>query len=235
MTGVLAPQQIESAVAAFLEHGLAGRSRPAVRVALGLLDRGVSTQSVVRDLLACVQREVGRRWADGSLSVADEHLVTGSVEAALHALAMAGTKEQADGQVLLTCAEGEWHGIAAHMFAVQLEAAGIAVRFLGASTPADHVARLLQRQPADALLVSCTMPVHVAGAAPLVEAAHVSGVPVLVGGGALQDGEAVHQLGGDAWAPDVAAALVVLQEWRERPPYGVTPNTSQRVSRTPAS
>jgi methanogenic corrinoid protein MtbC1 len=208
-------------VTTFVDRALAGEVRPAVGLALELLDSGWPPAKVVSDLLAPAQREVGRRWETNMVSVADEHIATVSAEAAVHALAMTQvTLGETRGQVVLACAEGEWHGLPAHMFAVQLEDAGFNVRFLGASTPAVHVAKLLARRPPDALIVSCTMPIHFAGVTRLVDAAHAQGLPALVGGGAFVNGGLEHarRLGGDGWARDWAEAVTTLDAWRARPP-----------------
>jgi methanogenic corrinoid protein MtbC1 len=44
---------------------------------------------------------------------------------------------------VVTCAEGEWHSLPARMVAEVLRLHGWQVTFLGASTPADHLRRLL--------------------------------------------------------------------------------------------
>jgi methanogenic corrinoid protein MtbC1 len=191
-----------------------------VAVALGLLDSGFTAYEVISDLLVPAQRRVGDLWVANELSVADEHLVTASSEASLHALAMANTSLATSVDVVLACAEGDWHSIGAHMLAVQLETGGVGVRFLGASTPATHVAKLLTRDPPDALVVSCTMPIYFSGVTRLADAAHAIGVPVLAGGAALDDDgpQRARLLGADAWAANVAEAVAILKRWRARPP-----------------
>ena len=210
---------LASEVDAFLRPAIAGDSVAAVSVALKLLDNGVPERLLITDLLAPVQIESGRRWMLDQLSVAEEHLVSGCVEAALHALAATISGRERHGHVVLACPEGDWHSIPAHMFSLQLQYEAFGVRFLGPSSPADHVGRILAQRPADALVVCCTMLTSFAGVLRLAAAAHAEGIPVLVGGGALTDGqEKVELLGGDAWAPDLDSAVAVLRQWREAPP-----------------
>ena len=52
---------------------------------------------------------------------------------------------------------------------------------LGASTPADHLTRFLERHRPDAFAVSCSLSVHYCGVARLADAAHRCGVPVARG------------------------------------------------------
>ena len=48
----------------------------AYRIATSLLSEGVPFDELTADILAPVQHEVGRRWAEGDLGVADEHAAT---------------------------------------------------------------------------------------------------------------------------------------------------------------
>jgi methanogenic corrinoid protein MtbC1 len=202
----------------FLVHAVEGDGREAVGLALRLLDDGVPGHQVISELLVPAQFEAGRRWELDEWSFVEEHRVSGSVGATLHALSALSSPERV-GRVLHACPEGDWHSIPAHMFSLQLQYEGVEVRLLGPSSPADHVAGVLAHAQVEALVVTCTMPTCFAGVVRLVAVAHERGLPVLVGGGALVDGrDKVERLGGDAWVPDIAAATAKLQEWREDPP-----------------
>lgn len=206
----------------YLEHALRGDSGSAVRTAMALLDCGTPSEVVIGDLLARAQREVGERWHRNEISVADEHLATGVTASALHALAGADLVASTSGLVMVTCAEGDWHAMAAHMFAEQIRVRGVAVVFLGASTPAEHVARFIQRHSPEALAVSCSLPLCFHGVTSLAEAAHEHGVPVIAGGRAFSgDPTRAARLGADAFAEDAGAATALLDSWRSaKPEFG---------------
>lgn len=205
-------------IESFLGHALVGESHQAVRFALDLLDAGIPEEAVITDLLAPAQRQVGERWHQNTLSVADEHLATGAAESTLHALGDA-TAAGGTGLVVVACAEGDWHAIAAHMLSEQLRSRGVNVAFLGASTPTDQVARFVERYRPDAIAVSCNLPLFFTGVARLADAVHLLGVPVLAGGRALQGGpEKSLLLGADGWAQNIDDATAVLADWRQRPP-----------------
>lgn len=206
-----------SLVEPFVERAVRGDSRPAVDLVLGLLDRGVPAELIITDLLAAAQRHVGDLWHANQLNVADEHLATGVAETALHALAAAGPVGDM-GLVVVVCAEGDWHGIAAHMFAEQLRAYGTVVAYLGASAPADHIALFVERHRPDALAVSCNLPLFYAGLARLADVAHAHGVPVLAGGRALTGATTAAALGADGWTDNLADSLEQLASWRETTP-----------------
>ncbi len=206
-------------VAPFLDLAHAGDTKAAVRVVMGLLDAGLPERVILVDLLAAAQREVGERWLRNDWTVVDEHLVSGVIESAVHALETLDssvTHEAERGFVVVACSEGDWHSLPSHMFANMLRDQGFAVSFLGSSTPAEHVGRFLARHQPDALAVSCTVPLAFNGVVRLSDAAHAEGVPVIAGGYALGDTPTrATRLGADAWAHDLASATSVLSSWHE--------------------
>ena len=202
-----------------MELSLSGATQDAVKFALSMLDVGTREEEIIVDVLAVSQRRVGERWHKNDLSVADEHLATGVAEATLCALASDTPPPTGHGSVVVACAEGDWHSIAAHMISEQLRAEGIRVIFLGASTPADSVARMLGQYRPNALAVSCNLALFFGGITRLADAAHVHGVPVLAGGRALQSAPVRAQvLGADAYAGTVSDAMRILTAWTEKPP-----------------
>ncbi|MFP4634217.1 MAG: B12-binding domain-containing protein [Nitriliruptoraceae bacterium] len=214
MSATIAAADVEH----YLELAIAGDRRRAVRRVLDLVDEGMPPAVLITDLLGAAQHEVGERWQRAQWTTADEHLVTGVSQAALEALATStATPVEPQGQVVVACAEGDWHALASQMFAELLRARGAGVDYLGASTPADDVAAFLARRRPDALAVTCNLALSYLGTARLVDAAHRQGVAVLVGGRALTPARAA-VLGADAYGSDVAEALEILRAWREAPP-----------------
>lgn len=203
---------------AYFEFALAGDRAHAVGLVLDLLNSGTSQDRIITDVLAPAQRKVGDLWHQNQLTVASEHVVTGISESALYALASATSEMPGTTFVVVACAEGDWHAVAAQMFGQQLQARGVVVAFLGASTRSDHVARFLNRHNPDALVLSCNLPIYFRGIARLADAAHAAGIPVLVGGRALRDApEQASRLGADGWGQTVDEAIEVLARWSERP------------------
>lgn len=109
--------------AEYRARATAGDARAGVRLALDLLARGVPFDDLVQ-MLADVQRDVGRRWADAEWSVADEHLVSGVSQRVLDALAAEVELPPPVGRGVVACAEGEWHALPAQMLAERLRCAG---------------------------------------------------------------------------------------------------------------
>lgn len=206
-----------TAVEEFLDLAISGQRTRAVRFVLGLLDDGVAVSTLIHEVLTAAQQRVGERWQRGEWSTADEHLVTGVTQATLDALASTASDTDAQGSVVVACAEGDWHALSSQLFAESLRAAGQGVVSLGASTPAGDVASFLEQRRPDALAVSCSLPLAYLGVARVADAAHAHGVPVLAGGRALTQARAA-RLGADAWAVDVDEARAVLRAWQHDPP-----------------
>jgi DNA-binding transcriptional MerR regulator len=85
-------------------------------------------------VLAPALVEVGDRWAAGEVTVAQEHLASSTVRAALQRL-LADPRGAVRGTAVLACAPKERHEIGLLMLAVLLRADGWAVAYLGAETP----------------------------------------------------------------------------------------------------
>ena len=206
-------------VEGYLEHAVAGDSQFSVRLALNLLDRSVPFDEIIVGLLGVAQHEVGQRWLRNEWTVADEHLASGATQKALDAIANSVEAPAAGGLVVVACAEGDWHSLPAQMFAEMLRSHGFTVAFLGASTPVDHVGKLISRHHPDALAVSCNLALFFSGVTRLVDAAHRHGIPVIAGGRALGVGpDRAARLGVDAWAAGVDDAVRILHEWQRQPP-----------------
>ena len=204
-------------------HGLldliVARDREAVVEAVVDLARAEGLDPVIA-LLAGVQHEVGRRWQGRDWSVADEHAATALSDLALAAAALAiPSVESTRGEVVVTCVEEEWHVLPARMFAEQLRAYGWDVLFLGASTPADHLAAYLRRHPVVAVGVSCSIPVNLPGARRSIVAAHEAGVPVMAGGAGFGTTPVrAVAVGADAWATSINEAQRAACSWASSDP-----------------
>lgn len=184
------------------------------RVATGLLESGVAFEDVVAEVLGPVQRELGLRWAEGDLTVADEHAATAAAEDLVTLLT--GGLEGADGPVVIVvCPEGDAHSLPARVVSAVLTLRGYRSILLGASLPADDLGDYVERQSPFAMALSISLPAALYRAVASIASAHAHAVPVVVGGGAVRDDELVaRRLGVEAWAPTAGAAASVLDGWR---------------------
>lgn len=199
--------------------GTSGR-KETVAEAMRLLGAGVPATRIIHDFLRPLQEQVGERWARNEWTVADEHAATAVVDAALTVLsANASAEGEHRGHVVIGCVEGDFHALPSRMVAETLALRGFDVTYLGASLPADHLARFVANTQPLAVALSCAVAMHLPGAARTIEAARRHGTPVIVGGRAFgDDGARAGRLRADAWAPDVDAMVEVLARWVEAGP-----------------
>jgi excisionase family DNA binding protein len=167
--------------------------------------------------------DVGRRWAAAELGAAEAQVASTIARTAL--LRCPSRPPNGDRpKVTVGCPEGEEHQIAAEMVTELLRAYGWPAELVGRGVPPKELGRFLARRRPVGLLLSCTTPSGLVGAARAIDAAHDVGVPVLVGGAAFgRDDTRAIRLGAAAWAPSVKAAETVLDRWSTSPP-ALSPN-----------
>ncbi|GAA3387108.1 cobalamin B12-binding domain-containing protein [Cryptosporangium minutisporangium] len=190
--------------------------RLAVEVVNELLADGVDPVVLLLDLIALAQELVGERWQSGEYSVAQEHAATAVSEAAV-ATVGAWIPEPVEplGYAVVACAEREWHALAARIVAESLRHLGWRTTFLGASTPAQHLAGYLHRLDPDVVAVSCSMPAALPAARRIIEAAAEAGIPTIAGGRAFgSDPSRALALGASGWAASPREAGNVLATLR---------------------
>jgi methanogenic corrinoid protein MtbC1 len=190
-----------------------GDVQTAYRLCLRLLDDGTPFDAIVDGVLMPIQVDLGRRWAAGDISIADEHAATAVIEELL--VLLAGGLDSADGrEVVVVCPEGDDHSLPGRIVAMSMGLAGLRARFLGSSLPARDLADFCESQRPFAVALSCSVPSALVGASRSVAAAHGLGVPVLVGGRAFgADPTRALRIGADAWAADAPSAVDTIGRW----------------------
>ena len=140
------------------------------------------------DVLVPVQREVGDRWHAGTLTVAQEHLVTQVVRERLVSL-LHGSPRGGRRHAVLACFPEEEHEIGLLGVALRLRHAGMRVTLLGQRVPADGLGETVARAKPDVVGLSAVMN---RGATVFedvltrIREALPKGMPVWVGGPAAQ-------------------------------------------------
>ncbi|MFJ9809160.1 B12-binding domain-containing protein [Streptomyces sp. NPDC101158] len=193
-------------------------------------DAGTPLEDVLLDVIGPVQARVGREWAAGRLSVAQEHAVTAIQDRVIAALAHRTAPRPAAGRavrrrdgapahrVTIACVDGEWHALPARLLAEVLRGRGFDVDYLGAQVPTPHLIAHLHQTGTDVVALSSSLPVRLPSAHAAITAVQAIGLPVLVGGAAFgPDGRYARLLGADGWAPDARAAATLLAGGLRRP------------------
>lgn len=106
----------------------------------GELDR-IGLHAYVTDLMPGMNQEVGDAWADGRVSVCDEHLYTEAVQRLLREALVREGKPGGEPRVLLTTPSGELHVLGMLMAEVALTLAGAHCICLGPQSPLADMAQ----------------------------------------------------------------------------------------------
>jgi len=193
---------------------LAGDRTGTRNVVDAALAAGWEATEVHVDVVAPAMRRIGDGWASGAVSVAEEHRASVLAAQVLALLDSRFTRRGVRrGSVVLGCAPGERHALPLAVVAGVLRLSGWEVQDLGADVPADELARVAGS--ADRLVavgVSATTPGNERAVRQAVRAVRgAADVPVLVGGGAVDDEAVARRLGGDVWARDARDLVEVLE------------------------
>ena len=187
------------------------------------LGGGLDPAGVVTTLLSPALRSIGLRWADGDLSVADEHRATAVAQRLIGRLGLDfGRPGRSRGLVIVAAPEGDLHTLPVAMVADLLRWRGFDVAELGANTPVEALSEVAAG--ADRL-VAVGVASTTSGHDDEVEAtlrslrAAADGVPIILGGSAVRSATHARKLGADLWTGrdgrNVVEAVEGLVQGRE--------------------
>jgi excisionase family DNA binding protein len=182
----------QDAVQHFQSAALRGDAPALVAQLAALRLRGYSLAALFDEVAAPALHGVGDKWAQASLSTAEEHIASQAViDAVSRAQPLAeppGEPVRPDrGTAVVAAVAGELHDIAARMAACLLRAQGFEVLAPLAQTPARDLADLVLRARAALVVLSSTVhPDAGEQVALATAAAGQTGGRVVVGGAAMQ-------------------------------------------------
>jgi MerR family transcriptional regulator, light-induced transcriptional regulator len=175
----------------------------AANAALDSLLATFTFETVGRDVILPLLREIGDRWRRGELSVAQEHFASNVLRGRLLGLAR-GWDHGVGPRAVLACAPGERHELALIVFGIALRAQGWRITYLGADTPVDT----LDSGDADAIVVAATEPQRFESAALQFEQLARSVDLAIAGAGATES--IAEKLGARLLPPDPFTAAAVM-------------------------
>ena len=155
--------------------------------------QGQTVGRIADGLLCAAMRRVGEFWHAGRISVAQEHVATRTAVVALQSLqASLQRGAEAEGMRGLCCSvEDDFHDLPLRLAALTLEASGLAVFNLGASTPFSALAEAVQRFRPDLVCVSATVLPRLDRAAHdyagFIKVARRAGAAVVLGGAGFSE------------------------------------------------
>jgi MerR family transcriptional regulator, light-induced transcriptional regulator len=140
---------------AALRQALDAFDEPAAQAVLDRLLADLSVPAVLRDVVLPYLAGLGRRWQDGTASVAMEHFASNVIRGRLAGLAR-GWGSGHGPQALLACPPGELHDLALMMFGIVLHGNGWRIDYLGANTPVEELARAAGLSRPDLVVLAAT-------------------------------------------------------------------------------
>ena len=149
-----------------------------------LAEGGIAVVTLCEELFAPVLRWIGDEWAQGRISVAEEHRASAICERLLARLSV-HPRGRPRGVVVVATPPGDQHGLPATMAAVALRADRWQVHHLGTQVPAEDLVELAVAVGTNVVVLSVTNPEARPEAERVAEAAQAAGVAVLVGGNGL--------------------------------------------------
>lgn len=206
----------------FLDALLARDSARARGAVEGAFAAGAPVGELYVDLLEPVMREIGHRWAMGTLNVAEEHYATAVAQSIVDGLGRRLARRPKDGRLaVVTGTPEELHALGTRMVADLLEVDGWEVLLLGPGPPARDLAALVDSEQPQLVALSTAAGGALDGVAEVLRAlSALRPRPLIVAGGQFwtaKTSATALELGADAVIDD-PRELVALAHERIPPP-----------------
>lgn len=184
---------------------------------------GIDPVDVLCELLEPAMAEIGRRWRNGAVSVAQEHRATVVVSRMIGRLSPTVTRPgRSRGFVLVGALEGNRHALGPAVVADVFRAAGYEVCDLGADVPTGDL--VAEAKGADKLAAVCLSVAVDDRDATVREAVarlrSITDAPILVGGTGAPNAAWADAVGADGWCADGRSAPSLIDRLSGAPKAG---------------
>jgi len=169
--------------------------------ALDVLLATFTFETVARDVMVPLLREIGERWERGEISVAQEHFASSLLRGRLMSIAR-GWDRGIGPRAVLACAPAERHELMLIIFGIALRAQGWRITYLGADTPVESI------NSDDHVVISATSSDHFEAAAREIKALAKKVDVSIAGTGASE--QLARKLGTRLLSPDAFRAAEEL-------------------------
>ena len=194
---------------------LAGDAQGAWGVVESAMAGGVDVADVYTQVLSPALHSIGDRWAAGEIDVAVEHRASGIATRIVGRLGSRAVRRgRPRGTIVVGSPMGERHALVVAVLADLLRLEGWDVCDLGADTPSDSFVHVLSTMDSvTAVGLSVTDPRCLDACAETCAALHAAGlgIPIFVGGQAIEGDAHAAELGADGYAPDAATLISLIQ------------------------
>jgi MerR family transcriptional regulator, light-induced transcriptional regulator len=137
---------------------------PTAHAVLDRLLNTLTVETVLRDVVLPYLHDLGERWQQGTVSVAQEHFATNLIRGRLASLGR-GWGHGHGPRAVLACVPGELHDLALLAFGIALNRNGWRIEYFGANTPIDDLIRRASVKRPDLVVLAATRPERLDGLA----------------------------------------------------------------------
>lgn len=184
-----------------------GDEQGAWSVVEAALASGAEPAEILTELLSPALRSIGQRWADGELTIADEHRASAVSQRLIARMGPRFSRPgRRRGTVVLGSVSGDRHSLPTAILSDLLRGVGLEVIDLGADCPAESFVDAVRGTGGTCGIGICVTAPEAVGQVPaVVDGIRDAGIdcPVVVGGGAVPDHDLATSLGADLWAGPV--------------------------------
>lgn len=196
----------------YLQLVLEGNVSDAIAKVTKAAQNGMDAQAVYTDVLMPAQREIGRLWHLGDVTVAEEHLVTFATQRSMAILANSAPDAAGNGRTVITAAvAGNVHDIGLRAVADLYQLAGWRSIFLGSDVPMRDLPAMLTFFEADLLLLGATLSTHIQKVAETIQVIRdrcERDVKIIVGGAAFDEAPQLwRRMNSDGYADSIDGAV----------------------------
>ncbi len=175
-------QPIDSVRAALME-AFAKSDETVARQVLDEAFALFAPEQVALKIIEPTMREIGERWMRNEMTVWQEHLASNLVQQKLYAVSQSQPALPTSAPLLAAaCAPSEEHQLGLIIFTLLARRQGWRVAYLGQGTPLDDIVDLARASKPNAIAVSVTTVVGLAGLIPWLDAANRPSAPLVFGG-----------------------------------------------------
>jgi MerR family transcriptional regulator, light-induced transcriptional regulator len=152
-----------------LQSSFDALDEPAAQTVLDRLLIAFGLHQTLSEVILPVLDRLGQRWADGHISVAQEHFASNIIGGRLRSLAQ-GWGDGVGPPAILACPPGELHELGLLSFGLALRERGWKITYLGADTPLGDIAAILDEVSAAIVVLAAVTPDRFLDAADEVKA-----------------------------------------------------------------
>ncbi len=197
----------------YLNYLIEGNKRGALELIMNEVERGTAIKNIYLNIFQVTQKETGRLWQMGKISVAQEHFITAATQLIMSQLyPYLFTTPNKKQSIIVSCINGELHEIGARMVADLFEMDGWNSYYYGANTPQNSLINAIETYKPDILAISATMTYNINAVSELIRQvkndSKFKKTKILVGGYPFLLADKMWQnVGADGFAVNVPEAI----------------------------